>query len=88
MSTRNATVKMAGPAVVEFLCFKNSMLSAHLPSISSARSSLTKINMNFGGVIDLQHECNRSRILCGLNGSACINSKVFALGFEWICMHK
>jgi len=48
LSTRNVTVKMAGPAVVQFLCFGNSMLSAHLPCISSACVSRTKINVNFG----------------------------------------
>ena len=46
MSTRNATVTMAGPAVVQFLCFKNSALSAHLPRISSVCVSRTKINWN------------------------------------------
>jgi hypothetical protein len=49
VSTRNATVKMAGSAVVQFLCFKNSALSAHLPCISSVCVSLTTINVNFGG---------------------------------------
>lgn len=49
MSTRNSSVKMAGPAVVQFLYFKNSMLSDYLPCISSVCVSRTKINVNFGG---------------------------------------
>jgi hypothetical protein len=51
MSTRNATVKMAGPAVVQCLCSKNSTLSVHLPCMKYMRVSYQNKREFRGGAL-------------------------------------